>query len=198
MTADDLRFTEIEHKFIVDEQFDLTYFRDALGRLNPTRTTSIHVRDRYYLTDGGRRGRFVIRHRYDSELHHLTLKTLEDDTEARTEINLDLGHHAGDQHDVVDAFLDNLGVQWSGTLHKDLEVWQFHDIEVVHYRASTDARSVRCVEFEATRKPSLAGALAIVERYECATGFADQHRSRLSLLQILFPEVSEAVTGSNG
>ena len=198
MTADDLRFMEIEHKFIVDEQFDLTHFRDALGRLNPTRTSSIRVRERYYLTDGGRRGRFVLRHRYDAELHHLTLKTLEDDTEVRSEINLDLGHHTGDQHDAVDAFLDRLGVQWSGTLHKDLDVWQFTDIEVVHYRASTNARSVRCVEFEATRKASFAGALAIVERYERATGFADRHRSRQSLLQILFPEVSEALTGSNG
>ena len=196
MTAHDLRFTEIEHKFIVDEQFDLPRFRDALGRLHPTKTSSLRVRDRYYLTDGGRRGRFVIRHRFDPELHHLTLKTFADDTEVRSEINLDLGHLAGDQQDAVDAFLDHLGVQWSGTLLKDLDVWRFPDIEVVHYRASTDARSVRCIEFEATRKPSLAEALAIVQRYERATGFADQHRSRLSLLQILFPEVSEALAGT--
>ena len=198
MTTDPLRFTEIEHKFIVDERFDLTRFRDALGGLNPTRTSSIRVRDRYYLTDGGRRGRFVLRHRHDSELHHLTLKTLEDDTEVRSEINLDLGHHAGDQHDAVDAFLGHLGVQWSGTLHKDLDVWYFPDIEVVHYRASTDARSVRCVEFEATTKQSLADALATVQRYERATGFNGQDRSRVSLLQILFPEVSEVLTRSNG
>lgn len=195
MTAHDLRFTEIEHKFIVDEQFDLPRFRDALGRLHPTKTSSLRVRDRYYLTDRGRRERFVIRHRFDPELHHLTLKTLEDDTEVRSEVNLDLGHLAGDQHDAVDAFLDHLGVHWSGTLLKDLDVWHFPDIEVVHYRASTDARSVRCVEFEATRKPSVAGALATVQRYERATGFADQTRSRLSLLQLLFPEVSEALTG---
>ena len=190
MTADNLQFTEIEHKFIIDEQFDLTEFRDALGRLHPTKTSSLQVHDRYYLTDASRDGRFVIRHRYDAALHHLTLKTLEDDTEVRSEINLDLGHHAGDQHEAVEAFLAHLDVQWSGTLHKDLDVWDFPDIEVVHYRASTDARSVRCVEFEATRKPSLAGALAIVQRYERATGFADRRRSRLSLLQILFPEVS--------
>lgn len=190
MTANDLQFTEIEHKFIIDEQFDLTGFREALGRLQPTRTTSLRVQDRYYLTDGSRNGRFVIRHRFDAALHHLTLKTIETDTEIRSEINLDLGHHAGDQHEAVEAFLDHLGVQWSGTLHKDLEVWHFPDIEVVHYRASTEARSVRCVEFEATRKSSLAGALAIVQRYERATGFADRRRSRLSLLQTLFPEVS--------
>jgi adenylate cyclase class IV len=194
VTADELRFKEIEHKFIVDAQFDLARFRDALGCLNPTRTSSIRVRDRYYLTDGGRKGRFVIRHRYDEELHHLTLKTLEDDTEVRSEINLDLGQHAGDQHDAVDEFLAHLGVQWSGTLYKDLDVWLFPDIEIVHYRASTGTRSVRCVEFEATRKRSLAGALEIVRRYERATGFADLRRSRVSLLQILFPEVSETLT----
>ena len=191
MTADALGFTEIEHKFIVDDRFDLRRFRLALDRLHPTRTSSVHVQDRYYLTDGASQGRFVIRHRYDEELHHLTLKTIADDTEVRTEVNLDLGHHAGDQHEAVEAFLDHLGIQWSGTLHKELEVWHFPDIEIVHYHASTDARSVRCVEFEATRKSSLAGALEIVRRYERATGFADRHRSRLSLPQMLFPEVSE-------
>jgi hypothetical protein len=191
VSEDALRFTEIEHKFIVDEQFDLSGFRDALASLQPARISSIRVRDRYYLTEGGRRGRFVIRHRYDPELHHLTLKTVEADTEVRSEINLDLGHHAGDQRAVVDAFLDRLGVAWSGTLYKDLDVWRFPDIEVVHYRASTDARSIRCVEFEATRKPSLADALSTVQRYERATGFDVRERSRLSLPQILFPEVAE-------
>ena len=198
MTADELRFTEIEHKFIVDEQFDLPGFRDALGRLQPTRTSSVRVQDRYYLTDGGRKKGYVIRHRYDAELHHFTLKALAADTEARSEINLDLGHHAGDQHDAVEAFLDHLGVWWSGTLHKELDVWHFPDIEVVHYRASTTTRSVRCVEFEATRKPSIAAALEIMRRYERATGFADLPRSHLSLPQILFPEVSELLTAQTG
>jgi hypothetical protein len=56
--------------------------------------------------------------------------------------------------------------------------------------ASTDARSVRCVEFEATRKDSLADALATVERFERATGFLGRVRSDLSLPQLLFPELS--------
>jgi len=195
--ADDLRFMEIEHKFVVDEEFDLAAFRDALGRLHPTTTTSLRVRDRYYLTERGRRGRFVIRHRYDPELHQLTLKTVGDDTEVRSEINLDLGQHAGDQQDAVEAFLEQMGVQWSGTLHKDLDVWHFPDIEVVHYLASTSDRSVRCVEFEATRKPSLADALATVRRYEQGTGFGDLQRSRRSLLQLLFPDVMETLLGSD-
>jgi len=187
----DLRFTEIEHKYVVGEGFDPQRFRDALGRMNPTRTASVRVRDRYYLTEGGRGRRFVIRHRYDAELHHLTLKTLEADTEVRVEINLDLGHHAGDQQAQVDAFLDRLGVEWSGTLLKDVEVWYFPDSEVVCYQASAGSRSVRCVEFEAKGARSMEAALATLQTYERATGFDDAVRSRLSLVQMLFPEVGE-------
>ena len=189
-----LQFVEIEHKFIVDEQFDLQAFRDTIAQLHPTRTSSVQVQDRYFLTDVGKQGRFLIRHRYDPKLHQLTLKTLEEDTEVRSEINLDLGHHAGDQRGAVDAFLERLGIQWSGTLHKSIDVWYFPDIEIVHYRAETEARAVRCVEFEATKKSSLPDALAILERYEYATGFADQPRSRLSLPQILFPDMAAALT----
>ena len=186
---DDLRYTEIEHKFVVGDDFDLADFRAAVERLHPTRTTALRVRDRYFLTEAGRRGRFILRHRYDAELHHLTLKSLARDTEVRSEINLDLGHHAGDQASAVDAFVERLGVTWSGVIVKDLTVWDFPDMEVAHYRASSGARAVECVEFEATRKQSLADALRTVERYERATGFGDATRSRRSLPQILFPEI---------
>ena len=192
MTPEDLRFTEIEHKFLVDDQFDLAVFDPTLRDLGPEKTTSIQVRDRYYLTAGGQAGGFLIRHRFDPELHHLTLKAVGPDTEARSEINLDLGHHAGDQQAAVDAFLDRLGVEWRGTLQKDLRVWQFADIEVVHYCATTETRAVRCVEFEATHKPSLTDALDVVHRYERATGFDERDRSRLSLPQMLFPEIAVA------
>jgi hypothetical protein len=147
------------------------------------------VRDRYFLTEVGRARRFLIRHRYDRELHQLTVKTLQPDTEARVEVNLDLGHHAGDQQAQVDAFLGQLGVEWKGTLYKDLEVWDFPDCEVVYYQASTDRRSVCCVEFEATRKDSLEAALAVVEKYERATGFDSADRTRRPLIEIMFPDV---------
>lgn len=186
-----LRFQEIEHKFVVEERFDLSRFGDALETLSPTRTSALRVLDRYYLVRGSRSGRFVIRHRYDPELHHLTLKTFGTDTEIRQEVNIDLGHHVGDQHDRVEAFLGRLGIEWSGSLEKDLRVWYFPDAEVVHYHAATQLRSVRCVEFEATRKRSLAEALETVRRYELATGFDSADRCRRSLLQMLFPEVAE-------
>ncbi len=196
--SEDLRFSEIEHKFVVADDFDPAGFRAAVERLHPTRTNALRVRDRYFLTEAGRRGRFILRHRHDPELHHLTLKSLARDTEVRSEVNLDLGHHAGDQAAAVDAFVERLGVTWRGVLDKDLTVWYFPDVEVAHYRASTGARAVECVEFEATRKPSLAAALRTVERYERATGFGDATRSRRSLPQILFPEIAAALAAAAG
>jgi hypothetical protein len=187
----DLRFNEIEHKYIVDDRFDLGRFRETVDALGPTRTASLHVQDRYYLTEAGRKQRVVIRHRYDAELHHLTVKSLAADTEVRVEVNLDLGHHAGDQQAQVDAFVGQLGILWSGSIEKALEVWDFPDCEVVYYQASAEGRSVRCVEFEAVQKGSVPGALAVLEKYERATGFECACRSRQPLLEILFPRVTE-------
>ena len=195
VSTDALQFKEIEHKYIVDEHFDLPRFRQAVEALDPISACTIGVEDRYFLTEGGRARRFLMRHRYDAELHHLTIKSLESDTEVRVEVNLDLGHQAGQQASQVDAFMNLLGVVWSGTLHKELEVWYFPDCEVVYYQASTPSRSVRCVEFEARRKDSLEEALATVERFERATGFSGASRSQLSLPQILFPELAEMLTG---
>ena len=196
--TEDLRFTEIEHKYVVGERFDLRRFLDVLGHMHPTRMTSVRVRDRYYLTEAGRGRGFMIRHRYDAELHHLTLKTLEADTEVRAEINLDLGHHAGDQEAEVDAFLERLGVEWSGTVHKDVDVWYFPDSEVVYYQASTGSRSVRCVEFEAKGARSTEAALATLKTCERATGFDGAVRSRVSLVQMLFPEIGELLAFAGG
>jgi len=188
-----LQFKEVEHKFIVGDEFDLPAFRQAVVSLGPIRTSTVSVQDRYFLTEGGRARRFLLRHRYDVELHHLTIKSLEADNEVRVEINLDLGHQAGSQAAQVDAFLAQLGVIWRGELKKEIEVWYFADCEVVYYEASTLSRSVRCVEFEATRKDSLPEALATVERFERATGFDGASRTRQSLPQILFPDLAALI-----
>lgn len=49
-------------------------------------------------------------------------------------------------------------------------MWYFPDCEVVYYQASSSSASVRCVEFEATRKDSLDEALATVERTSAPRG----------------------------
>ncbi len=187
-----LRFKEIEHKFVVGEDFDRDAFRAALEALNPVRHATLHVRDRYFITESGRARAFVLRHRFDRELHELTLKSVGADAEVRDEINLKL--QAGDQQAQVDAFVAAQGLLWQGSLWKDLEVWHFHDCEAVYYAATADDRTVRCVEFEATVKATQEEALAIVRRYEQATGFAEATRTPESLLALLWPEVIRSGT----
>lgn len=180
-----LRFKEIEHKFIVGKAFDLAALRAALQVMGPARHEMLRVRDRYFITEAGRQRGFILRHRHDRELHELTLKTVVGDAEVRDEINLAL--RPDDQDAVVDAFVRAQGVVWSGTLWKDLEVWHFADCEVVHYVATTDTREIHCVEFEATEKASLESALAVMLRYEEATGFADATRTPASLVDLVWP-----------
>ena len=184
-----MRFTEIEHKFLVAGAFDLPRFRAAVEALGPVRSFALRVRDRYFLTGHGEAHRYVIRHRYDEELHHLTIKAIEADPEVRSEINLDLGQHAGDQAAAVEAFVDRLGATWRGDITKDIEVWEFPACEVVHYTASAGDRQVRCVEFEALHAANVEEALAVLRHYERAAGFGDAERSLASLVDLLYPGV---------
>lgn len=186
-----LRFKEIEHKFVVPESWDLEGFRRALAALGPGRRVELRVRDRYFVTETGRARGFVLRHRHDRELHELTLKSVGDDAEVRDEVNLKL--RPSDQDAAVDAFVAAQGLVWQGTLWKDLEVWHFDDCEVVYYVASAEGRQVRCVEFEATQKDSISQALAVVARYEQATGFEDARRTTLSLVALMWPGVLEGM-----
>jgi CYTH domain len=185
--VDVMRFTEIEHKFVLDAGFDLTSLRQTLAALGPVRTSILDVRDRYFLTGDGQARHYILRHRFDHELHQLTIKSLASDPEVRDEINLDLGHHKGDQAAQVDAFMARMGVVWRGELRKALEVWYFADCEVVYYRATSGGRAVQCVEFEAVHQASVPDALAVIARYEEATGFDPATRSRQSLVDLLFP-----------
>ena len=144
-------------------------------------------------TPGAAQG-FVLRHRFDEELQQLTIKSLGADTEVRDEVNLDLGSRDShrDQEAQVESFVARLGLVWSGTILKDVEVWYYPECEIVRYEATTDSRRITCVEFEALQKDSLDGALATLDRFERATGFSGKPRAHLSLPQLLFPEFSAA------
>lgn len=182
-----LRFKEIEHKFVVPPTFDVEALSARVDALGPTRRVDLRVRDRYFITEAGRAGGFILRHRHDRELHELTLKTVTRDAEVRDEINLKL--RPVDQDATVDAFVRAQRVVWQGALWKDIRVWHFPDCEVVHYRASTESHTVDCVEFEAVHQPSLEAALAVMARYESAAGFADAVRTPASLVELMWPEV---------
>lgn len=182
-----LEHQEIEHKFLVGESFDLDTFRKALATLGPSRRIALVVRDTYFLLSGD--DHLVYRHRYDEELQELTVKNLGADAAVRLEVNLDLGHHRGDQLATTQAFLAARGIAWQDTVYKDIEVYHFADCEVVYYRAWTEHRTLHVVEFEAVHKPTLDDAFAVLRRYEEATGFAETVREPRSLPQLIFPEV---------
>jgi len=191
----EVSFKEIEHKFVVGDDFDLEGFRTRMRSLRPAGTTALAVRDVYYWSQ--HHPQMVYRHRYDRELQHLSVKSLAGDPEVRLEVNLDLGQHRGDQQPAVEAFLATLDVSWRGEIRKQIEVYYFPDCEIVHYRASAGERSVACVELEAKRQTSTAGALEILGKYEQLTGFDPRRRSATPLVELLFPRF-RAAAGASG
>ncbi len=180
------QFQEIEHKFVVGDEFDREALSSQLRQLKPLGTTVQSVRDVYYFAR--HQPRYIYRHRCDEELQHLSVKSIERDSEVRLEVNLDLGLHRGDQQETVEAFLATLEVVWRGVICKDIEVYYFADCEIVYYEATAAAETVKCVEFEAIHTPSVNEGLAVLDRYEHLLGFAARHRTNKTLVEILFPE----------
>ena len=181
-------YTEVEHKFILDETFDVEEWRQKINHLRPLRRTKLQVEDRYYRLAAF--PNLVFRHRLDSELQQLTIKAVGEDTEVRTEINLNLTSDC--QTDAVAAFVSQLGSPNMFRIEKDIEVYDFRDCEVVYYVASaSDASaagtkaSVACMEFEAKAYKDLAEAKACLSLYESLLGFSHHQRSHKSLLEIL-------------
>lgn len=190
------RFQEIEHKFVLGDDFDLADFRATVQTLAPIETTALAVRDVYYLLT--HRPGHIYRHRYDREIQHLTVKSLESDAQVRVEVNLDLGQHRGDQQQAVDAFLETLGVSWRGIVHKQIEVFYFADCEIVYFEAAAGSESVRCVEFEALDKISIERALGVLRRYEKLTGFDRETRTKKAVVELLFPSLADRFRPSGG
>jgi len=183
-------FKEIEHKFIVDDKFDRKQFLHQLKSLAPLRFEKISVRDTYYVLAADRR--HVFRHRYDSEIQQLTIKSVELDAAVRTEINLPIDQSKGDQRATVAAFMKALGCAWSGEIRKDVEVAYFADCEVVFYRAVGSAKTVHCIEFEAVNPPSVEEGLQILSKYESLLGFAGRQRESKSLFELLLLDSAPA------
>ena len=175
-------FTEIEHKFIVDKNFDCEDFFNKIRALSPTRIAKIAVRDTYFVLKSD--SKHVYRHRFDHEIQQLTVKSIETDSAVRTEINVPIDQSKGDQKDCIAAFMEALGCNWSGEIHKEIHVAYFPDCEVVFYQAVGPSKMVYCVEFEAVCPPSLAAGLAVLEKYEIALGFAARQRESKSLFEL--------------
>jgi len=174
---------EIEHKYLVPEDFDLSRLAGQLQALGATPPHRVEVQDTYYyrrdLLD------VVFRHRIDAELHQLTVKSRPADAQVRREVNLDLA--GPDARSAVAAFL---AVGWGRCeelhLHKSVTVWELPGFEIVHYVAQrADGFTLRCVEFEATASGTPDEAIAALQSLGHACGFDPTNRTAESLFTLM-------------
>ena len=186
-------FLEIEHKFVINpEEFDRSRFFAQMQGLQPNSTTEQEVNDHYFLAN--KVPGFVYRHRYDSELQHLTLKSWEKSSQIRTEINLDLGQHKGNQAETVEAFLGVLDVFFDAPIKKEIKVFHFDKVEAVYYRASYLERVIDCIEFEAVSYDSVEEAEQTLSAFEAQAGFANLTPSDDSLFElIVIPQMPDGI-----
>jgi adenylate cyclase class IV len=190
--TENLQFLEIEHKFIIAADVDITPLLDELQRRGPEKFIQTSVADSYFLVQNP--PQTVYRHRIDSYLQQLTVKSFGRDTEVRLEVNLDLDPAKGNQIEVVRAFLAPLGVLWQGTLHKEVQAFYFADAEVVYYEARYEDRTIRCVEIEARHASSIEEAQKILTDWEDSLGLDPAQRSHASLLELLvLPSLPQAL-----
>jgi len=177
---------EIEHKFVVAEDFDPSPFFAKLRALGPKSEYETHVADTYYLLEAV--PHLVYRHRFDGLIQQLTTKSIcSTDSETRLEINLNLSADRP-QNTAVKAFLEPFTIEWSGALQKTVQVFYFDDIEIVYYQAAYLERRVNCIELEARDPESIEGARALLDRWERTLGLEPAARSHKSLLHLLVLE----------
>lgn len=196
MTSDlaDLRFLEIEHKFLVPDDFDVSAFERKLLAWKPEKHYETEVCDSYYVVKSA--PGYVYRHRYDNLLQELTVKSL-GNNEVRTEVNLALDRAKGNQAQTVEAFLRPLGILHSARLHKSVKVFYFDLVEIVFYRATHEDLAVSCIEIEARHPRSIDEAKAQLALWEGRLGLEPEKRCQDSLLKLLvLPRLPQAIRQS--
>ena len=181
------KFLEIEHKYVVDQSFDLQAFETKVLALKPFSQTSVRqVKDTYYRSAA--KPDLIFRHRYDEQLQHLTVKSFgKKDGEVRTEINLLLSQENDDQSETVQAFLQTLEVKYFGCLYKDIRVFMFEDCEICLYKArrKDSQTEITCIEFEAKHPLSEKHGLDILANYEKKLDIDPKTREKRSLFELL-------------
>jgi adenylate cyclase class IV len=188
----DLQFLEIEHKFIIGPDVDLGPLLEGLRLRGPEKSIQTDVQDTYFLVEHAPHA--IYRHRIDSYLQQLTVKSLGSDNEIRLEVNLHLDPLRGNQIEGIQAFLAPLGVLWQGTLRKEVQAFYFADAEVVIYRAQYEQREICCLEIEARAAHSIKEAQEVLSSWEKLMGLDPAGRSHASLLELLvLPSLSPAL-----
>ncbi len=188
----DLKFIEIEHKFLVDSSFDRLLFEKKILALNfLEKKTKITVDDTYIVTAAY--PRYIYRHRIDAELQQLSLKSMGEDSETRVEVNLNLlPQSTGNQLENALAFLQGQQIRGVYPLRKKVWAYYFPDMEIVYYEASYKEKTLNCVEFESKYQGTQRESINAIERYEKLLDFHPTSRSHKSLFDLLvLPELSD-------
>lgn len=186
--AQDLRFLEIEHKFILPNDFQTDALFQKLRQFQPEKFLQTEVSDTYFFCE--RAPSAVFRYRLDAHIEQFTVKSQGQGNEVRHEVNLALQNQGGGQRDAVTAFLEPLGLFWSGTLTKSVSAFFFRDAEIVFYRARYEGQELCCLEVEAKDPLSLDNAYAILAQWEQSLGLSADQRSQSSLFELLiFPQL---------
>ena len=179
------QFTEIEHKYIVPSNFDWSVLIEAARKIGPEREFSVVVIDHYYRVKSA--PDYVYRHRKDKLIEELTIKSLSQvDSRDRFEVNLPVD--CGDEG-IIRAFLSPLELFWDGRVKKDVLVFEYKESEIVFYEASSDSKTLRCLEIEAKNFEKKSEAFDRINQIESILGVTNWSREKKSLLQLLFPDV---------
>ena len=180
----DLQFLEIEHKFLVSEDFNFYAFDSKLKSLKPNLYKHVDVVDTYFVLESTKG--HVYRHRCDEEIQQLSLKSISKDPAVRKEVNLNLS--GSSQLSSVRGFLEAGNILFEGSINKSVFVYEFSDVEIVFYRASHKNKIVRCIEIEAKNPDSIESAKAIIESYEQKIGLDSKQREKSSLFDLLLAD----------
>jgi adenylate cyclase class IV len=188
----DLKYLEIEHKFLVDLQSEPAHWFQIIAEMGPEKVVRTQVQDTYFLVEQAKQS--IYRHRFDPYLQQLTVKSVGLDSEVRLEVNLSLDSSQGSQADAVRAFLTPQGLLWQGTLAKDVQAFYFADVEIVFYRATYADAEVCCLEFEARAAKSLEDARHTLAKWEKILGMSETNRTKASLVELLVvPKLPSAI-----
>jgi len=196
MAAAKMENLEIEHKYVIDPKvFPLDKFQRRALELAPEGESHVLVEDTYFILASTKT--HIFRHRFDSEIQNLTVKSLTGDVDVRLEVNLDLDQGKGNQLDRVREFLRPLGIIQEIPLKKEVHAYYLKGCEAVYYKASGAQRSIFCVEFEATEKTTLESSKRIIAHYENEFGFNDIERASESLFELLIvPQLPKTILQS--
>lgn len=190
----DTKFLEIERKYLLPQGLSPANYLKKMKDLNPSHQSIVSVQDTYFVAQAS--PGVVYRHRVDEELQHLTVKSLEDNSEVRLEVNLDLGLHVGSQLDRVEAFLRPLKILWSGTIKKSVSAFYYDKVELVYYDAAFGNKKVSCIEIEAKNCSSIDAARNLISEYENLLQVDKGFISGRSLFHILLFEDLKSTIGS--